>query len=219
MLAGTIKYHLRKINTTVASKICDNTYVDNVLLGAKSVQDAYEIYLESKDIFKSSREWISNSVEFLKLLPDSETVKGNIVKTFGIPWHYREDNLQIGETNFSHLGNFATKRGVLKLVAKIFHPLGLVTPVTFYGKIFLQELWKQGLQWDEPLLEHLHDKWKEILLKLRPLMTLKIPRFVGNVSKLCEFLIFCDASMKAYARALYLCIKMQNSISCFFKDA
>ena len=28
------------------------TYVDNVLLGANSVQNAYEIYLESKDIFK-----------------------------------------------------------------------------------------------------------------------------------------------------------------------
>ena len=217
LLAGTIKYHLRKINTTVASKICDNIYIDNVLLGAESVQGAYEIYLESKDIFKKAsmnlREWISNSSEFLKLLPASEIVKGSIVKTFGIPWHYREDYLQIGGINFTHLENFATKRGVLKLVAKIFDPLGLVTPVTFYGKVFLQELWKQGLQWDEPLLEHLHDEWKEILLKLRPLMTLKIPRFVGNVSKLCELLVFCDASMKAYATALYLRIKTQNSIS------
>ena len=61
------------------------------------MEGAYEIYLESKDIFKKAsmnlREWISNSAEFLKLLPKSEIVKGNIVKTFGIPWHYREDYL------------------------------------------------------------------------------------------------------------------------------
>ena len=52
LLAGTIKYHLRQIGTSVASKISDNIYVDNVLLGANSVQDAYEMYLESKDVFK-----------------------------------------------------------------------------------------------------------------------------------------------------------------------
>ena len=217
LLAGTIKYHLQKINTTVSSKICDNIYVDNVLLGAESVEGAYEIYLESKDIFKKAsmnlREWISNSSEFLKLLPKSEIVKGNIVKTFGIPWHYREDYLQIEGVNFGQLEKFVTKRRVLKLLAKIFDPLGLFTPVTFYGKVFLQELWKQGLQWDEPLLDCLYDEWKGILLKLRPLMTLKIPRFVGNVSKLCELLVFCDASIKAYATALYLRIETQNSIS------
>ena len=88
LLAGTIKYHLRKINTPVASKICDNIYVDNVLLGAESVQGAYEIYLESKDIFKRAsmnlREWISNSSEFLKLLPDSEIVKGKHLAFHGI---------------------------------------------------------------------------------------------------------------------------------------
>ena len=37
--------HLKKIGTRVALKISDNIYVDNVLLGANSVQNAYEIYL------------------------------------------------------------------------------------------------------------------------------------------------------------------------------
>ena len=37
--------------------------------------------------------------------------------------------------------------------------------------------------------------------QVKPLLTLKISRFVGNVivSKQCELLVFCDASMKAYA--------------------
>ena len=52
LLAGTIKYHLKQISTSVALQISNNTYVDNVLLAADSVQDAYEIYLESKDILK-----------------------------------------------------------------------------------------------------------------------------------------------------------------------
>ena len=81
--------------------------------------------------------------------------------------------------------------------------------------MFLQELWKAGLLWDEPLSDSLQDKWKEILYKLKPLVTLKIPRFVGNItsSKKCKLLVFCDASMKAYATALYLRIETQNSVS------
>ena len=61
------------------------------MLGANSVQDAYEMYLESKDIFKRAsmnlREWISNSLEFLKLLPESETVKRKYCENI---WHPME---------------------------------------------------------------------------------------------------------------------------------
>ena len=53
----------------------------------------------------------------------------------------------------------------------------------------------------------------EILHKLKPLLALKIPWFVRNVniSRQYEILVFCDASMKAYATAVYLCIEKQNT--------
>ena len=74
-------------------------------------------------------------------MPETEVVKGTVVKTFGIPWSYREDNL----VNFDHLDTVPTKREVLKVVARIFDPLGLVSLVTFYGKVFFQELWMEGV--------------------------------------------------------------------------
>ena len=43
-------------------------------------------------------------------------------------------------------------------MAKIFDPLGLLTPVTFSGKVFLQELWREGVSWDEPLHAELAKK-------------------------------------------------------------
>ena len=48
-----------------------------------------------------------------------------------------------------------TKRDVLHIVASIFDPLGLVSPVTYYGRVFLQRLWKVDMSWDEPLPETL----------------------------------------------------------------
>ena len=75
------------------------TYVDNVSLGANSVDEAYKIYLESKEIFRKAsmnlREWVSNSPEFLDLLSKNEVIKGDFVKVFSIHWNCAEDYLQI----------------------------------------------------------------------------------------------------------------------------
>ena len=198
LLAGTIKYHLKKIGTSIVSQISGNIYVDNVMLGADSVQDAYEMYLESKGIFKGAsmnlREWVSNPLEFLDLLPEPEKVKGDTVKTFGIPWNYTKHYLQIGGINFTCIDESPTKRGVLKVLARIFDPLGLITLITFFGKVFLQGLWKEGISWDESLSDMLCDKWREILDKLKPVFTLKIPRSELGVTsyfvtKLCNILL------------------------------
>ena len=148
LLGGTIKFHLRKTGTPVALEINNNIYVDNVSLGANSVDEAYKIYLESKEIFRKAsmnlREWVSNSFEFLDLLPKNEVVKGESVKVFGIHWNRVEDYLQINGVDFFNLKIPPTKREVLRIIARIFDPLGLVTPVTYYGKLFLQDLWKEG---------------------------------------------------------------------------
>ena len=59
----------------------ENIYIDNVMLGATSVKEAYEKYVESKRIFQGAsmnlREWMSNSTEFLGLLPKAEVSAGN----------------------------------------------------------------------------------------------------------------------------------------------
>ena len=76
-------------------------------------------------------------------------VRGSIVKIFGIPWNYKEDHLQVSGFSSNQMDVPHVKRGVLKILARIFDPLDLVTPVTFFGKIFLQELWKEGIPRDE----------------------------------------------------------------------
>ena len=218
LLGGTIKFHLKEVGTPVALTISDNIYVDNVSLGANSVKEAHKIYLESKDIFKKAsmnlREWISNSSQFLNLLPKMEVARGDIVRIFGVTWNRVEDHLQINSVDSCNFDVLPTKREIFKIIAKIFDPLGLVTPVTFYGKVFLQELWKEGLSWDEPFSKILSDKWNEIVQRLKPLSELRIPRFIGSVdtNSKVKLLVFCDASMKSYATAVYLHIERQNCV-------
>ena len=200
LLGGTIKFHLRKVGTPLLwTSAITYMLIMCLLIGANSVEEAYEIYLESKEIFRKAsmnlREWVSNSSEFLDLLPKNEVIKGDFVKVFGIHWNCVEDYLQINGIDLVSLKIPPTKCEVLRTIARIFDPLGLVTPVTYYGKIFLQDLWKEGLSWDQPLPQKFLNRWDEVVQKLNPLSTLKIPRFIGSINDSnIKLLIFCDAS-------------------------
>jgi len=65
-------------------------YVDNVLLGANSSEQAFKVYRVAKGIFRRAsmnlREWYSSSDEFFKLLPADEILlaKDNNVEVFGL---------------------------------------------------------------------------------------------------------------------------------------
>ena len=48
---------------------------------------------------------------------------------FGLLWNRLDDHLQV----------CGTKRQVVSEVSKIYNPLGLVSPVVFYGKRFFTE--------------------------------------------------------------------------------
>ena len=56
-----------------------------------------------------------------------------------------------------------TKGSALKIIAGIFDPLGLITPITTPLKVFLQKLFKQHLDWNEDLPDHLEIEWRRLV--------------------------------------------------------
>ncbi len=44
-----------------------------------------------------------------------------------------------------------TKQMVASLAARIYDPLGFVTPVTIRAEVILQDLWREQVDWDEPI--------------------------------------------------------------------
>ncbi|GFX70991.1 integrase catalytic domain-containing protein [Trichonephila clavipes] len=108
------------------------------------------------------------------------------------------------------------KRFILQAVGKIFDPLGLISPFTVRMKCFLQNLWKEEIQWEDPLRTHIEKEWKKLCEELPHLRNLKIPRLVLDSTLLeddVELHSFCDASKKAYGAAIYLRTKSRNGIS------
>jgi len=126
-------------------------------------------------------EWSSNSDEFLGLLTEEKSnVQSDEIKVFGIKWNRINDSLHISGIGKVPCINTVTKRDVLYNIAWIFDPLDLVSPVVYYGKIFLQKLWKLDMSWDEPLPDNLLKDWSQVFSLLTSIPSIAIPRFVGN---------------------------------------
>ena len=94
--------------------------------------------------------------------------------------------------------NLITKREVLQESSKIYDPIGFLGPVTVRAKILMQELWRQGIAWDEPLPPDLQMKWKELATELETIMSIAIPRQYFPLSSTwpndVELHVFVDAS-------------------------
>ncbi|VDI04630.1 Hypothetical predicted protein [Mytilus galloprovincialis] len=212
LLAATIEHHVDMYNTPIAEKIKNNIYVDNLISGCESVPEALKFYSDTKDIFKEAamnlREWISNSSSINELLPASDRTDALQVSVLGHIWNIEDDKVAVKPSKFTVCPGKTTKRRTLMELAEIFDPIGLFSPIIISGKMFVQDLWKRNLQWDDELSTEDLSKWINISTELKRVSEVFIPRCVYLHSvlndKTCKLLCFCDASARAYSAAVYL---------------
>lgn len=193
-------------------------YVDDMLSGAKSVEEGIKMYHELSQLLETSkftlRKWSSNSQEILAAIPEAlkddrtslelDSPKAAI-KTLGLSWEPRSDEFRFSVPQWSESTEI-NKRIILSDFARLFDPLGLVGPVVVQAKIFLQDLWKQKCSWNEALSEDLQQWWLDFRQSLAELSSLKVPRWLafGSDTVSAEIHGFCDASEKAYGACVYL---------------
>ena len=109
--------------------------------------------------------------------------------------------------------HIVSKRTVLRQIASVYDPLGLYSPVTLRGKLFLQSLWNQKIAWDKHLSERDRIQWYGIHDDLKLLANCQFPRHIGfdkKGSTKYQLLVFCDASSYAFAAAVYLLQECQD---------
>ncbi|XP_062538988.1 uncharacterized protein LOC134207280 [Armigeres subalbatus] len=99
-----------------------------------------------------------------------------------------------------------TKQIVLSDIARLFDPLGLAGPVLVQAKLFLQDLWRDGCDWKEPLNENRQHQWLELRDSFQHLAALRIPRWVVATTGVVSLEVhgFSDASERAYGACIYL---------------
>ncbi|XP_057380775.1 uncharacterized protein LOC130703305 [Daphnia carinata] len=53
----------------------------------------------------------------------------------------------------------STKRQLLQDISTVYDPLGFLTPIVITAKIFMQDIWRVGVDWDDPLPSVLLTAW------------------------------------------------------------
>jgi len=81
------------------------------------------------------------------------------VNLLGLLWNTSMDIIGYTTKQFHLEDQPITKRSVLQLSSKIYDPLGFLSPVTIQARIFMQELWRSDVSWDEPLDQEHNDSW------------------------------------------------------------
>ncbi|WKX90962.1 hypothetical protein Q1695_009644 [Nippostrongylus brasiliensis] len=211
LLAATIHLHLSRTETSLSNELLESCYVDNIFLSASSKSEAIQKYHETKKLFHlagmNAREWASSDSEVnMELQSLEKSPIDRVTKLLGLTWNVDNDTLIIRLPTSPTPFENHTKRSVLKTVASIYDPLGLVTSFTVVAKVFLQSLWKSPLQWDELLPNERLASWQRIIATwTHPFI--EIPRFVfppGAQITQPQLHVFTDASQSAYCAVAYL---------------
>lgn len=142
-----------------------HTYMDDILHGANETSTLKQLIYQLCELLKCGgfmlHKWSSNCPELFDKIENNERcfnfLKGEHISTLGLNWNPSEDSFCIS-VEVKTYQNF-TKRNTLSIISKTFDPMGFLSPVTVKAKIFIQELWKVNLDWDEPLSEELISYW------------------------------------------------------------
>lgn len=205
------------VSKNIVFEIKRNFYVDDYLSGCEDVAEAKTIIHEISSVLSNGsftlRKWKSNSVELLKSIPDhlkeQQVLKFTdespiCTKVLGLQWNASNDCFSFRITLKDELT--VTKRSLLSQIAKIFDPLGWLSPITISLKIIFQKTWLTAVGWDDEIPEDANKMWNKIKSQLHLLEEIQIPRHLSltRKCKMIHLLAFCDASESAYGAVAYL---------------
>ncbi|GFR21550.1 DUF1758 domain-containing protein [Trichonephila clavata] len=165
---------LERDNPTVSSLIKESFYIDDLMAGATSSEEAITSIKTLSQVLEARgfhlRKWRSNSPDVLSRISSN--------------WVGNTSNLEIHPDECSKA-------------------LGLTWNSVKDTFIFNLKLWLLKLDWDSPLPDALATKWKTFRKEFEQICSIHIPRWIHTVSQQVTLHGFCDASELAYASVIY----------------
>lgn len=190
----------------------EDTYVDDVFGGCETREETTIMIQQLVDLLACAgfelRKWASNEPALLSKLPESfqqlpiDFDEDSVIKILGLRWNPCKDAFSY---KVNVISNECTKRSILSELARIYDPLGFLTPLTFFAKHLMQLLWTLGLDWDSIPPSDIKSQWDQYKSELSLLSSLEIPRHIRHCKVgSCQLHGFCDASERGYAAVIYL---------------
>ena len=141
------------VNYPEAAKLAkDGFYVDDLITGTDEADTALSMQQDLIDMLHKGgftlRKWSSNYPALLNNLAPEDVERkllvnvGNekVTKALGLLWNSTSDKLMFCVS--IKPDRAFTKRSILRVIASIYDPLGLLSPITIQCKMFMQQLWQ-----------------------------------------------------------------------------
>ncbi|GAB0093955.1 hypothetical protein DMENIID0001_091490 [Sergentomyia squamirostris] len=211
-------------NYPLASKVLlRDFYVDDMLTGAHTFGEAVTLQQQIRELLARGkfnlRKWTSNSKELLVQIPEESREKGIIeikedetIKPLGVHWSPILDQFQFSiKLNPKRQ---VTKRAIASEVAKIFDPTGWLAAIMLRGKLIMQEMWRDKVEWDEEPSPVIIKLWSDFKIDIKHIEDLRISRWTSfTPNSTVQIHGFADASEKAYAACIYLRVQTNSTVN------
>lgn len=242
----TLLYIAKKAETMLkyhaANALKHQFYIDDFNGSAPTISIAQDILEELMEVLEQAKfplhKVYSNEPKCLDRLPADKRLvnldhidvgnKGELeeaVKILGMKYNAKRDIFYYAILALADRQTSLTLRVALSDAAKIFDPIGGITPVLIGFRVLIQKMWKylqqlqptsqnteNGAFWDEQLPSELRDEFQLLYSELPSLNNLQIQRYLryqdGCTAK---YMCFTDASQNSYGCVLYLYTVPENS--------
>ena len=226
-------------------RMIESFYEDDLVTGEDNTAKAFTLYKKSKNRLASGgfklRKWMTNDKALKDLIEQDENCKPenasvtteedtfakftlgsevskNCPKVLGLLWDFENDVIHF---NFEKVVAKAqevppTKQNLLRVLASMFDPLGITSPVIVCMKMLFQELCRDSIGWDDELKGEAKKKWNDWVVDLSRIKGIAISRCVYDSLKqevLESYLHgFGNASNKAYCAVVYFVYRTWDGV-------
>ena len=225
--------HEEECGSEAANFVRNDFYVDDGLKSVDTVEHATTLIQQTKEMCAKGglrlHKFTSNSKDVIAAIPreDRATTLKNldlhndrlpVERALGVYWCVESDTFQM---HITLQDTPLTRRGILSTISSIYDPLGFVAPVLLVGKQLLQELCREGTDWDDPVPDQIRIRWEKWRSKLCLLNEFKVrrcfkPNDFGPVQS-TELHHFSDASTSGYGQCSYIRLaNVHGEVHCEF---
>ena len=137
--------------------------------------------------------------------------KENGSKLLGLKWNKVKDSLQV---DFPSTPAVLTKRGILAYLAKVYDPLGLLSPMLLQGKILYREVCEAKVRWDGIIPDDLSKRWPKLESALPRYFSFprSIPTYREPIQEV-QLHSFVDASKTGLCAVVYAAVQQESGKS------
>ena len=151
---------LNDVKTKIKDIIFKSFYVDDLLKSFPNRSDLEDGIISTKAVLKlggfNLTKFMCNDETAMNMIPKADHAaearlpkKG--LKTLGVKWNIDQDRFHFSINTEPSKVQKITKREMLRSIASIFDPLGIISPVVLKGRCLLQEATRSGYEWDQDI--------------------------------------------------------------------